>query len=434
MAAKVKEKCVCGLPINDDGACSGCFYPPMFCNDKITKKRGHYCGNGKSAEMKEGIFKPGERNATKKCPKCKGTRSASKTDSSVPCPKCHGSGKVMTGEPSNPTQYFSQGHELSDNEKKTYLQHLTNMPPKKLADVINEIEHFLCPSCGGKLRVQNNQSTCTKCGKVIKEPEWEAIGSDTGFEPKEIIKIREAEEKWCPTCKINVEPEGNACPQCGSMKLEPYLQEQNPLKIGQKLPQNAQKIIQQYQNNEISFEQAKQDLMKSLGCKEGSASVILKTSLSNEMSTVGSVGGFNAPMGKTDNGIKHNFRVREMKTFKKLIREIRSRPDLDLSKFASSFTSFIDKKSKNGELQKQFPKAGYSPAKLMTWIRTETDKEGTHVSDDYLSKLEARLTGNPIKDMKTLYFADLKGAGLGVGQLNKKSKGDDDVIDEEEWQ
>ena len=160
-----------------------------------------------------------------------------------------------------------------------------------------------------------------------------------------------------------------------------------------------------------------------------------KKGMKDEMSTVGGIGGFNAPMGTDRKGIKHNFKVEEMKTLRRLVKEAtaKSKPPMDLSKVAHSFTSFIDKKSKSGELQKQFG-SGYSPEKFMAWLESETEKEGCHVSDEYLRKLKSRLTGQAVKDMKTVYFADLKGAGLGVGQLNKQSKGDDDVIDEEEWQ
>lgn len=174
-----------------------------------------------------------------------------------------------------------------------------------------------------------------------------------------------AEEQFCPKCKINVVPENGACPECGNRSLEPELHEDG--------------------------------------------------------NSTGAIGGYNAPLGagyKTDkHGIKHNFKVREMKSLRKLVKEVEKKKKLgiDLGTVESSFTSFLEKKSKSGELQKQFG-PGYSPAKLMLWIKSETDKEGINVSPDYLNKFASRLNGNAKHDVFVAYSASLKGAGLGVAE------------------
>jgi hypothetical protein len=338
--------------------------------------------------LTEGFNKPGARGTIKSkiCPKCKGrgTPGLTTTPQESPCKVCKGTGKVWTTVP-YPGQKGAYKTNvdtdeitdqvvnavakkmaipgLTDNQKREVMKHARNLPPAKVAHIAKSLTEM----------------------------------------------IKEAEEQYCPDCKMNVEPENGACPECGNRSLEPALHEEasNWKRFGSNRCRacKRERSVNQDGICKECWQQTNRD-------DHGTDKDV------DEMSSVGGIGGYNSPLGagyKTDKkGIKNNFKVREMKTLRKLVKEVEKKKiRIDLGSVESSFTSFLEKKSKSGELQKQFG-SGYTSARFMLWIKHETEKEGIKVSPEYLNKFGERLTGSAKHDLFVAYSAALKGAGLGI--------------------
>ena len=352
-----------------------------------SKNKDVAVGGMMEKRVKEGVFKPGERSTMKRCPRCKGkgTTALTTTAAVSPCKVCKGSGKVFTGDAAPPfrEQYYTvrylrercklaieefkqhvfdaaKWEGMTEEEERDIHDHIWNMPPEKLMSI-------------GK----NKTELRKRQGGNPALPE-------------------EAEQMYCPKCKINVTPEPsdashgwkNACPQCGS-KLDPKLKDE--------------------------------------WSEEGS---VTHYNGQFEDSTVAGIAGFNTPMGTK--GLKTgqikdskpiNFRESKMQ-LTKIINEIDDpddnpghgtfkwdKPGKDLSTVPKTLTSLISKLSKSGELQKQMG-AGYDKDTFLEWLKSKAAASGSSISDAYWDKLEGELTGNVKKDMFTIYNKFTAGAGL----------------------
>lgn len=362
------------------------------------------------------------------CKKCKGSGKVwsmwTRTDQF--CPTCNGRGKVQKNVVKQSVDELG-----SEKEKKEFQSHINRMPPKKMATMKGMMDDvdgkknmedvWYCSKCKKNVEVEGGldrqglYNKCMRCGNRNVFPK--SKGDKRIKEQNELT-----DQSWCPKCKINVTPEPiehpkagkSACPQCSS-KLEPKIDE------GVMEMRDCPRC-----GSTVTFD--RYETSKKCKCgrtvtQSGSGTSSRRGArISQGENTVAAVGGFNAPLGsgyKTDKkGVKNNFKVTEMKSLSKLVSEAEKK-GADLSKVETSFTTFLEKKSKNGELQQQF-RSGYSPDRLMQWIKNGIEQAGSAVSGAYLNQFKSRLKGNPKYDMFVVYSAFLKGAGLGVGQIGEE--------------
>lgn len=410
------------------------------------------------------------------CKKCKGKGTIYNCiyRKDTICQNCKGLGRVQKNAMSQSVDELG-----SEAEKSAFKKHVSNMPPGKIASLKSLVDsslpdQFYCPKC--KINVTPEpvghpkaaKSACPQCKNPKLEPKI-----DESFTSKEIMALNTGKFSLNDEAIDYLKKEGLFSPDIKvGQRVHVYRikPDDSAIQISIKTPSGNigllpgpgfEKILLKSKINEASLSGKKIKVREPIEVKDmesnktftlqpgdkieiqdtGREDLIayvlggrltgrhvelsrssLASSLTKENST-GAIGGYNAPLGagyKTNKkGVKSNFKVREMKSLKKLTKEA-SFAARDLSQFGDSLTSFIEKASKSGELQQQFKPGLYSPMKFLQWLKSGVEQAGVHVSDEYFSKFGKRLTGNAIRDLKTTYNAFLYGAGLGVSQIGEE--------------